>query len=101
MKPTGVDVSGATQFEGRTAEEAVARARAALGESERAPLLEDEAGRGRRVLRQGGLRRLAHAAPRVRADARQGVADGARQGERRRRRRARARWQLHALGRAG
>jgi hypothetical protein len=33
MKPTGVDVSGATQFEGRTAEEAVARARAALGES--------------------------------------------------------------------
>ena len=34
---------------------------------QRAPLLEDEAGRGRRVLRQGGLRRLAHAAPRVRA----------------------------------
>jgi hypothetical protein len=33
MKPTGVDVSGARQFEGRTAEEAVARARAALGET--------------------------------------------------------------------
>ncbi len=33
MKPGGVGVSGATQFEGRTAEEAVARARAALGES--------------------------------------------------------------------
>jgi hypothetical protein len=33
MKPTGVDVSGARQFEGRTAEEAVARARAALGEA--------------------------------------------------------------------
>jgi len=33
MKPMGAGLSGATQFEGRTAEEAVARARAALGES--------------------------------------------------------------------
>jgi hypothetical protein len=33
MRPTGVDVSGGMQFEGRTAEEAVARARAALGAS--------------------------------------------------------------------
>jgi hypothetical protein len=33
MRPTGLEVNGATQFEGRTAEEAVARARAALGES--------------------------------------------------------------------
>jgi hypothetical protein len=33
MKHLGADVSGAAQFEGRTAEEAVARARAALGEA--------------------------------------------------------------------
>jgi hypothetical protein len=32
-EPLGSDVSGAAQFEGRTAEEAVARARAALGEA--------------------------------------------------------------------
>jgi hypothetical protein len=32
-EPLDVDVSGTTQFEGRTAEEAVARARAALGDS--------------------------------------------------------------------
>ena len=33
MKASGAEVSGGMQFEGRTAEEAVARARAALGES--------------------------------------------------------------------
>src|ERR1700677_4514493 len=32
-EPLGTDVSGAAQFEGRTAEEAVARARAALGDA--------------------------------------------------------------------
>ena len=83
MKPMGVDVSGATQFEGRTAEEAVARARAALGESSALRCWKTRRGGvGGFFAREVFVASLTPP-PGSERGARQGVADGARQGERR------------------